>query len=212
MLALALAGGGWFSYKTSWGEFRVPAYSVLRVLDGDTFETTDKQMIRLDGVDAPAIEHCGGKEAKEELEKLITGQPLYLKLVFRDRYNRLIGLAYTPRGFVNSAMVRSGWAKWPGYRSANDPEHEMKSASDYAKTNKLGILSPLCSQTTNPKKPKCSVMGNIIGDKKSYRFPGCGQYHSTVVELYRGEEWFCSEDEARKAGYVKGSDCFEQTF
>lgn len=38
-------------------------YQVLRVIDGDTFETIEHQIIRLSGIDAPELELCGGLEA-----------------------------------------------------------------------------------------------------------------------------------------------------
>ncbi|MHA1401439.1 MAG: sunset domain-containing protein, partial [Candidatus Heimdallarchaeaceae archaeon] len=35
----------------------------------------------------------------------------------------------------------------------------------------------------------------------------CKFYVASVVEKYRGEEWFCTEAEAKKAGYVKSKSC-----
>ena len=46
-------------------------YQVLRVLDGDTFETVEHKKIRLSGVDTPELELCAGQEAKMALEKFI---------------------------------------------------------------------------------------------------------------------------------------------
>ena len=45
-------------------------YQVLRVIDGDTFETVEHQKIRLSGIDAPELELCGGQEAKQAKEAI----------------------------------------------------------------------------------------------------------------------------------------------
>jgi len=37
--------------------------------------------------------------------------------------------------------------------------------------------------------------------------PECDRYTLTVVEKYKGEDWFCTEAEAKKAGYVKSKNC-----
>jgi len=42
---------------------------------------------------------------------------------------------------------------------------------------------------------------------KEYIMPSCNKYTISIVEKYKGEEWFCSEKEAKKAGYVKSKNC-----
>lgn len=42
---------------------KVPAYQVLRVIDGDTFETAENQHIRVASTEAPELDRCGGTEA-----------------------------------------------------------------------------------------------------------------------------------------------------
>jgi hypothetical protein len=73
----------------------------------------------------------------------------------------------------------------------------------------LGVWSPRCYQMENPEKPECAIKGNIgkSDGKKIYHFPGCNEYARTVVELDQGEQWFCSEAEALRAGYVKSEHC-----
>jgi endonuclease YncB( thermonuclease family) len=65
LVAVSTAGAYWKS------QIPVPAYTALRVIDGDTFETTEKQLIRLANVNAPELENCLGPEAKAEMEKLV---------------------------------------------------------------------------------------------------------------------------------------------
>jgi hypothetical protein len=50
----------------------------------------------------------------------------------------------------------------------------------------------------------CLIKGNI-SDKgeRIYHVPGGRYYDATVIELSKGERWFCSEAEARAAGWRK---------
>lgn len=78
-----------------------------------------------------------------------------------------------------------------------------------AREKGLGIFSSLCRQMENPDDPKCNIKGNI--DKNSsarkYYFPGCAQYEFTIVEKDIGEEWFCTENEARQKDFIKAETC-----
>ena len=48
----------------------------------------------------------------------------------------------------------------------------------------------------------CNIKGNINTDgEKIYHLPNSKWYIKTFVEESKGERWFCSEDEARGAGW-----------
>lgn len=49
----------------------------------------------------------------------------------------------------------------------------------------------------------CYIKGNISRNsgERIYHVPGQRYYQDTVISLRHGERWFCSEDEARKAGW-----------
>jgi len=80
----------------------------------------------------------------------------------------------------------------------------LQAASDFAREHRLGIFSPACYQIT-PPDPQCPIKGNLDdnSDKKMYFLPGCSYYDKTVIMRFRGEQWFCSETEAQKAGFEK---------
>ncbi|MEA5511355.1 hypothetical protein VB715_16395 [Crocosphaera sp. UHCC 0190] len=61
------------------------------------------------------------------------------------------------------------------------------------------------SSSTIPPNPKCNIKGNISVStgKKLYHIPGQQDYEKTVISTDKGERWFCSEEEARKAGWTK---------
>lgn len=209
--ALVASGALWFITGAKGVKIPVPSYRAMRVIDGDTFETEERQLIRLTGIDAPELENCNGKEAKEALGKLVLDKNLYVKVIYRDSNMRLISHVYNDKGLVSEQMIRLGMAYNSG-NAINDPT--LGKASDFARTEKLGIYSSKCTQETNPNSKTCVIKGNIrdIGSEKMYHFPGCGQYNQTVVELYKGDKWFCTESEAKKAGFIKGADCFNKVW
>ena len=50
----------------------------------------------------------------------------------------------------------------------------------------------------------CAIKGNIsAGGERIYHVPGGDYYERTGIGTDRGERWFCSEAEAREAGWRK---------
>lgn len=185
---------------------------VLGVIDGDTLVLEGKTRLRLRHLDAPEIEFCGGKEAKEKLESLVEGKAVVLKEQILDTQGRPMALVYIKGKLVNKEMLLSGWAR---YHADNSSQRSvLKEAGQIAKEKGIGIFSPQCHQMENPEAPDCLIKGNT--DKatkvKRYYFPGCVQYDFTIVEKDLGEGWFCTEEEAQKAGFEKSKTCHDKTF
>lgn len=64
------------------------------------------------------------------------------------------------------------------------------------------------SATTIPTKPPaaassggCLIKGNISDNGHIYHVPGSPSYNSTKIDESKGERWFCTEEEARAAGW-----------
>jgi endonuclease YncB( thermonuclease family) len=52
------------------------------------------------------------------------------------------------------------------------------------------------------RKPGCLIKGNINAEgERIYHRPGDASYRDTRVNASRGERWFCTEEEARAAGW-----------
>ncbi len=206
-----LASGAFWSIKTINNKIVVPSYRALRVIDGDTFETTERQLVRLTGINAPDEGNCGYDESSESLKKLVMNRNLYLKVIFRDRTNRLVAHVYNENGLVSTQMTKLGMAYYSG-EGLKDEETRLR--ANEAKEKGVGIFGEKCTQHENKVNPKCVIKGNIRigGDGRQYRFPGCGEYNSTIIQLYMGDSWFCSEKEAVEAGFTKGSDCFKKVW
>lgn len=208
---LAVVSGAYWKVNTLQGKvgFLAPAYEVKRVIDGDTFETMENRIIRLAYINAPEIDLCGGEEAKEALQKLIYNRPVYLKVIYVNGYKRLVSEVYTKQGFVNEQMSASGNVYYYLRSHGNSESGKVRDAAEKARNNKLEIYGLPCTQSENIENPKCVIKGNVkdkVGTKL-YLYPNCSAYNATVVELYRGDQWFCTEQEAVKAGFIKAGGC-----
>ncbi|MCQ1766100.1 hypothetical protein NOJ28_11190 [Neorhizobium galegae] len=53
--------------------------------------------------------------------------------------------------------------------------------------------------------PSCNIKGNVSikSQERIYHIPGQWDYASTNIRREYGERWFCSEDDARDAGWRK---------
>jgi len=201
-----IAGSSFWVLKSGKHQVIVPTYQSINVIDGDSFTTQENENIRLEAVDAPDKGLCGYEEAKKELTKLIKGKPLYIKTTFVDFNRRPVSYVYTTKGSVNANLVKSGWGR---VKTKKDTESAtMKKASEYAKKNNLGVYSSLCL-SKEPEKPGCNIKGNISRGQgtKIYYFPGCSNYSLTLIEKDLGDRWFCTESQAKKAGFKRGGGC-----
>lgn len=180
---------------------------VINVLDGDTFVLETSQRVRLAGLNAPEVDFCGGQEAKEKLDSLVMGKRVILREPVVDNWGRIIALVYVGNKFINEEVLKEGWGYYTSDK--NSQREVLKATAHLAQEGEKGVFSPRCYQKENPEDPNCQIKGNIdknSGDK-IYHFPGCRQYEQTVVEKSLGEQWFCTEKEALKAGYKKSKNC-----
>jgi micrococcal nuclease len=94
--------------------------TVKRVVDGDTFETTENEKVRLIGVDTPETVKPNtpvqpyGKEASNFTKSKLTGQKVALELDVqpKDKYGRTLAYVYLQDGtFFNAELVKEGYAR-----------------------------------------------------------------------------------------------------
>lgn len=179
---------------------------VVAVLDGDSFKIANDQTIRLASLDAPEMKFCYGPESYKALTNKILGKKVVLRDLKTDRYGRIMAMVYQNGKLINEYMIRNGFAVTT--REGGIENAKIKAANDYARQNKIGVFSTKCYQL-NPPNPKCPIKGNIDDrtKEKKYLTPDCPDYSKTIIEKNMGEEWFCSESEAKKAGYKKSPSC-----
>lgn len=98
-------------------------YRVVKISDGDTvtlLSGTTQTRVRLYGIDAPERGQDYGTRATEHLRGLLAAGRVRLVSTGGDRYQRTIGILYTPDGEnVNLAMLEAGYA-WHYKKYSND--------------------------------------------------------------------------------------------
>lgn len=179
------------------------------VIDGDTLVLDGKVRLRLRHADAPELEYCGGEEAKELLTSLVEGQRVRIRERILDQRGRPLALIYVGDTLVNQKMLESGWARY--HHDTSDMKGILQEAGNRAKEEEKGVYGKCWEQETNSENPKCIIKGNIDNTDSSikrYYLPGCAHYKFTIIEKDKGEQWFCTEKEAQKAGYVKAKSCY----
>ncbi|MBI5614274.1 thermonuclease family protein [Candidatus Gottesmanbacteria bacterium] len=93
-------------------------FRVKRVVDGDTIQLENGDKIRYIGVNTPETVdprrpvQCFGKEAKEKNRELVEGKLVRLEKDISeiDKYGRKLRYVYIGETFINSELVRLGYA------------------------------------------------------------------------------------------------------
>ncbi len=85
---------------------------VARIVDGDTLELGNGEMVRLVGIDTPEVGECGYQAAADNLSRLVLRKQVRLTISDenRDRYGRL--LRYVNVGSIDAGLrlIRNGLA------------------------------------------------------------------------------------------------------
>ncbi|CAN1812200.1 Uncharacterized 38.1 kDa protein [Linum perenne] len=118
-------------------------YRALTVHNEDVLAR--KYRIRLRGVDAPESSMPYGKEAKEELVKLIQGKCLRVLIYDQDRYGRCVGDIYCNGLFIQEIMLKKGLV-WHYF--AYDKRPELASWEKQARAKRVGLWA-----SKNPQEP-----------------------------------------------------------
>jgi endonuclease YncB( thermonuclease family) len=207
-----------------------PIIGRASVIDGDTLDIRGIRF-RLHGVDAPessqtckdaagANYRCGQKAALA-LSDRIGEANVSCGQKDKDRYGRIVAVCSAGGEDLNAWLVRQGLAL--AYRQYGK---DYIGQEDEARTARRGVWAgtftppwdyrrgerdpspsvPTPSARTGPPAPaalgECKIKGNINskGDR-IYHLPGSSNYERTRLDPSAGERWFCSEEEALKAGW-----------
>ncbi len=188
------------------------------VIDGDTFDIGGKR-VRLHGVDAPeSAQDCEtgsgtdwacGSWVTEEVKLRYSGRAADCAEVDTDRYGRIVARCMVEGRDVGEALVADGLALAYVEFSRDYVDEERD-----AKLGKRGIwrgeVETPASWRRRAARPDpvedaapsgCNIKGNISGNGRIYHMPDDPFYGRTKIDTTRQERWFCSEDEARAAGW-----------
>lgn len=203
-----------------------PFHGIAVASDGDSL-TIDGRRVRLFGIDAPEFDQtCSrngqswacGAEAADQLSRLITGRELRCISAGLDQYGRVLARCTAGPVDIHRTMVARGFAV--AFRRYSI---DYVAAEESAKANRRGIWAgafemphlyrgeteappPVARHSERPialvNRPALPTSAcNIKGNRSRrgewiYHVPGMPYYAET-----RAEQMFCSEREARAAGY-----------
>jgi endonuclease YncB( thermonuclease family) len=201
-----------------------PVIGIAVAGDGDSL-TVGQTKIRLFGIDAPELNQtctrggsqwgCGA-EAADRLSRLVTGQQVFCVALGEDDYGRTLARCTVGSVDVNRTMVETGYAV--AFRKYST---DYVAAEDRAKAAKLGLWSGTfempqeyrsgaraakprqaaprrnATRRAAPSSTGCAIKGNHSRKGEwIYHLPGMPYYAET-----RPEAIFCTEEQARAAGY-----------
>ncbi len=193
---------------------------VVRVIDGDTYDVGAVR-VRLYGVDAPEIgQTCTngdgvqwdcGTWAADQVRARIGQRKVVCEKVTEDQYGRTVARCALAGQDLGRMLVAEGLAL-AFRRYAMDYDLDEKGAVvagrgihahlfDRPEDHRRMVREDLAAKARAPQSG-CVIKGNRSGsDKRIYHMPGQADYDATVITEAKGERWFCSEAEARAAGW-----------
>lgn len=205
-------------------------FIVERVVDGDTFQLSTGEKVRLIGVDTPETVKPGtpvqtyGKEASDYSKMSLTGKKVRLEFDVseKDRYGRLLAYVYLEDGtFYNELLLREGYAQVmtvpPNVKYA-DHFLKVQQAAREAGKGLWGLdsdaLASEPNSTGNDTSPSPSGdLSKLYVDadgngliKGNINSKGEKIYHMPGGASYAStnpEAWFKTEQEALDAGFRK---------
>ena len=187
--------------------------------------------VRLFGIDAPEFDQqckrggqiwACGSAAADKLAAMVTGKDVRCEAVGTDQHERTLARCSVGTTDINRVMVDSGFATayrhysadyvsaeesakvnkrgiWAGsFELPGDYRHEQPETARAPRTvrSKSGYSKPARVSTAPVVSSGCVIKGNQGSNGWIYHVPGMPFYERT-----RAEQMFCSEAEARAAGY-----------
>lgn len=193
--------------------------SASEVVDGDTL-TLDGVRIRLWGVDAPeqgqncqraGLAYPCGQAASQALRDWIGGRPVSCVEIEKDQYGRSVARCAVGGEDVGGWLVAQGHALDYRRHSGGAYVSAEASARTAARGMHAGTFEPAWDwrrarrnalPEQAPPQSECAIKGNInTKGARYYHSPGMRSYAKTRIDEAAGERWFCSEAEARAAGW-----------
>ena len=194
---------------------------VTHVIDGDTLDIGDTR-VRLGGIDAPErSERCTlpsgadwacGRWAWHETERLLQGRELACTDLGTRSHDRVVARCTLDGRDVADLLIRRGVARVCDRFAAEQGVLETyRRAEAVAGAQQAGIfggpLNPpagFCRRaapaTVQAPDSNCAIKGNASANGRIYHLPGQAHY-DRVTMAHPDTRWFCSEAEARAAGW-----------
>jgi endonuclease YncB( thermonuclease family) len=187
------------------------------VIDGNTIKIRGER-IRLDAIDAPESAQlceahgqrwrCGQRAALALADRIGT-RNVTCRGRGSDRYGRMLAICYLGDLDLNGWMVSEGWAL--AYRRYSLAYVSLEEGAQAARRGmwRGRFVAPWDWRRgtrlagARPARPDaCLIKGNINrSGERIYYVPGGRWYDRMRITTAKGERWFCTEAEAKAAGW-----------
>lgn len=181
---------------------------VVSVTDGDTIkvlENNKEYKIRFSGIDAPEKSQDYGQKSKQFLSNLIFGKIVKVEIRDIDKYNRYVSDVYLENVWINSEMIKNGYA-WHYKQYSKD--QNLAKLEDTAKEKKLGLWAdknPVAPwdyrhgtkniteteiKNSKEKLEKSNTKENVVyitKTGKKYHREGCSSLAKSKFEISRAD-------------------------
>jgi endonuclease YncB( thermonuclease family) len=194
-----------------------------KVIDGDTIAIRDAK-IRLHGIDAPeSAQVCKangksyrcGTSATLALARRIGSKPVSCEKRDQDKYGRIVAICHAGGEDLNGWLVSEGLALAYRRYSTDYIGQEQMAREAMRGLWRGEFVEPwhwrkgkrMAGERAAEAAPgSCQIKGNINQQgKKIYHLPGGRYYVPTKIDKNKGERWFCTEEEAKDAGWRRSS-------
>ena len=189
----------------------------VRVIDADTW-VVGRETVRLFGIDAPeTAQPCTDSQgndwacgiwAADQVRQRFDGRVVVCERLDKDRYGRTVARCFAEGRDVAREIVAEGLA-FAFRRYSTQYVSDEKAAAINARGLHSGQVemparfrARKASVEQVPQSGDCRIKGNISSKgARIYHIPGQQYYARTRITTARGERWFCSQAQARAAGW-----------
>lgn len=189
----------------------------LRVIDGDTFDVGETR-VRIFGIDAPEQDQtCVSADGQTwdcglwvtgAVREMFQRKDARCEPRDRDRYGRIVAKCFVDGQDVGRLLVSEGLA-FAYRRYSLDYDLDEKGAAVrgvglHASTVEApaSFRAGRAAAPASQSRQGCTIKGNISSNgTRIYHKPGQRDYENTRISTQKGERWFCSETEAKAAGW-----------
>jgi endonuclease YncB( thermonuclease family) len=170
-----------------------------------------------------------GEAAAAELRRLVGSRDVVCRKRDEDTYGRIVAVCHSGTVDLGAAMVRAGLAVayrrysddyvdeerqaqaarrgvWAGtFASPEDwrrDERVQETAAQPTRTVRAAPEPSSATRSSQGRRSGCDIKGNINSSgERIYHTTASPSYAETGIDEDRGERWFCTEAEARAAGW-----------
>ena len=203
-----------------------PLSGLGRTADGDTI-MVGRKLVQLDGINAPELKqkcsdrqnrrYACGEKALKQMQKMVDGRQIMCNIRSENSFGRIIADCFANGQNVAEQMVKKGHAVARGLKGRDYLAFELKARKGqkgmwqgqfanskvwrHGYTSQDGYNGVVNFGGTFAGAGQCVIKGNKQASGNVYYMPWDEWYHRTQVRTNRGDRWFCSEKEAKRAGF-----------